>query len=590
MENDERYLAVKDLFRLVKFGKKNWPQYSILGILSFLASLIPVGNAEALRKLFNAVFEKSSSQLVKAAIFYLIVFLFGIVVEVVRNWKSQQLSNKSITQLQIEVLRRLFLMNLINFQKLHTGDKLQRMNESVVQSQNGVNQQIPGLIEKVLSVSFLFVYLTILSWKLFIGALIIAICIPILSNMLAKPIRRLQKKINNHQSLQDSMLYDQLQAPEVTRVFNTKDRFLEKWITIVSSTNKGRIWIQLLYNSSGFIVYVGYYLGLVYIFVVGAILMSQGNIQIGSIAAFVITFEQILYPIFNLLYSWTAVQDTIAHARRIFEVVDPDVKLQEISNQTHDVSVRGDLVFENVSFSYNQINNVIQNFNLTIKEGSVTALVGSSGGGKSTILKLALGLYQTDIGTVRIGNTFINCDSIDNLTRYFAYIPQDVSILGLTVEENIRIGQIDASLEQIIHASKLARAHEFIMKLPQQYQTYLGEGGSRLSGGERQRIAIARAILRNPNVIFMDEPTASLDNQNEFELRHTIKSIMKGRTMLVVAHNLATIRDADNIVVIDHGVIIESGNHEELIKLNGRYTEILANYQNSTAGVINDES
>lgn len=561
------------LLKMLKWASFYWGHYLTLAFITFFSALIPVANAEALRRLFNAVYEKSTDQLWSSAIFYLAIFLIGLFLEVGRNWLSQNLTNKSSLDLQLAVLRRLFMMNLLDFQKIHTGDKVQRVNESAVASQLGMNKQIPTFIEKALSVIFLFIYLTVISWEMLAGSMAIAIIVPILTTLMAKPIRRWQIEANQSQATQDVRLQEQMKAPEVVRMYHLQDSFLKKWKHQVQITNKYKTIIHLLQYASGLTVYIGYYLGVVYIFGIGAWLLNQGRIDIGAIAAFVIAYEQLLYPIHYLLNSWTTLQDSLAHAGRVFEMADPTDQT-ELLEGTNEIPMNGDLIFNNVTFQYSKEKAVLKNFTLVIEEGYTTALVGGSGGGKSTILKLAMGLYSPEKGEIRLGKTRIEKQNLGVLRKQIAYVSQDIELLDASVFDNIRVGRLDATLDEVIHAAKLARAHEFIEILPEKYNTILGEDGNRLSGGERQRISIARAYLRNPSILILDEPTSALDNLNEAAMQETLGKLMNGRTVLVVAHRLSTIRNADRIVVIEDGEIMEDGTHEHLLQLNGRYSTL----------------
>jgi ABC-type multidrug transport system fused ATPase/permease subunit len=562
------------LYKLLKWASAYWPLYGLMGIIIFLSALVPVGNAEGIRRLFNAVYDKSIPQLWGAAGFYLAVFFTVFLLEIARTWLSQRLSNRTTLDLQSEMIDRLFNMKLLHIGMWHTGDKLQRMNESAVASQDGMNKHIPRMIERVLSISFLFIYLTVLSWKLLAGAMVIAIVIPLLSNLMAKPIRNWQTKANQSQAIQDANIQDQMQAPDVVRVFNLRESFNKKWSQQVQITNKGRMNIQLWKNASDLTVYVGFWIGLIYIFGMGAWMMSNEEIRIGAIASFVITFEQLVYPIFYILSIWTSVQNSIAHAGRVFEIIDPTEQKPPPEGEGF-LPLQGDLIFDQVSFSYVQDESVLSNCSIVIKQGCTTALVGVSGGGKSTILKIALGLHYPDNGAVHLGGSPIDQSTLGTWRKRVAYVPQDATLFDTSVIDNIRVGRLDATIDEVIQAAKSAQAHDFISKLPRKYETRLGEHGQRLSGGERQRLSIARAYVRNPDFLILDEPTSSLDGQNEIMMQETLSQLMESRTVLVVAHRLSTIRHADCIIVVDNGCAVESGTHEELMQRKGRYSALI---------------
>ena len=234
-----------------------------------------------------------------------------------------------------------------------------------------------------------------------------------------------------------------------------------------------------------------------------------------------------------------------------------------------------DITFDHVGFSYEQGKQVLKDVSFTAKQGQVTALVGPSGGGKSTVANLAAGFYDVDNGRITLGGTDIAPIDSTVLMKDFSVVFQNVVLFNNTVMENIRVGRKDATDEDVMAAAKAAHCHEFIMKLPNGYQTVIGENGSTLSGGECQRLSIARALLKDAPVILLDEATASLDVDNETEIQEAITHLIRGKTVLIIAHRMRTVEKADKIIVLDGGVIAESGTHEELMRKNGLYHKLV---------------
>jgi ATP-binding cassette subfamily B multidrug efflux pump len=236
-------------------------------------------------------------------------------------------------------------------------------------------------------------------------------------------------------------------------------------------------------------------------------------------------------------------------------------------------NLRGNIVFEQVSFGYGDTELLAQ-FNLVIKEGQRVGVVGRSGAGKSTLVKLLLRHYDVQSGVLKIGESSISTVALESLRTAIAVIPQESNLFHRSLRENIAYGKPDASDEEVAHAAKLAEAHEFIMQLPKQYETPVGERGVKLSGGQRQRVAIARAILKNAPILVLDEATSALDSESEVAIQKALHELMEGKTVIAIAHRLSTLREMDRIIVLDEGKIAEEGSHDELVKLGGTYARL----------------
>jgi ATP-binding cassette subfamily B protein len=306
----------------------------------------------------------------------------------------------------------------------------------------------------------------------------------------------------------------------------------------------------------------------------GAHLVIHDQLTIGQLVAFNMLLGNIITPFQRLTVLWNQLQEVVIAIERINDVLDtePEEDLQHQVRQSLP-PIQGNIRFENVTFRYHPESNIniLENLSFTVKPGQMVALVGRSGSGKTTISKLVLGLYPTTDGKVLIDGQDITSLSLRSLRQQVGVVDQDTFLFGGTIRENISLGQPGATLAEIIEAARLAGADEFIKKLPMGYETQIGEGGGLLSGGQRQRIAIARALLGNPKLLILDEATSHLDAESERIIQRNLNTILKGRTTLVIAHRLSTVRNADLILVLDRGVLIESGTHEQLMAKRGHY-------------------
>jgi ABC-type multidrug transport system fused ATPase/permease subunit len=566
------------LLKMLRWARSYWVSYLTVSAIVIASSLLPVGWAEGMRRLFEVTTKLSTEGLISAGMWLAGLFVFEQIINLVKGWLTQKLSNRTTLDLQHQVLSGLLVMKLKRFTGLHTGDKLQRLSQSAVAAQDGINKRIPGLIQNGLSVLFLFTYLTVLSWELMAGALAVALLMPLLSNLFSKPIRKWQTLHNEAKAVADSRLLDQLQGAEVVRSFGLREPFNATWKDDFDRSR--RYWLRgdLFRVFTNWSVGLGFWLGEAYILGMGAWMLHQGTLGIGAIAAFVFSYERLIFPLAYIVNSWASVQDAVAHAGRVYDVVDPTERTAALAALTRasakDESFHGDIVMSEVTFNYKE-QPALDGFSAVFRRGAMTAVVGPSGSGKSTLLKLVLGLYEPDSGTFLCGKTHLSEDQLENWRKHTAYVPQDATLFDATVMENIRVGRLDANDEEVMEAARLANAHPFIDELPDKYNTRIGERGQRLSGGERQRLALARAYIRKPDILLLDEPTSALDAINERLMQDALKHIMQGRTVIVAAHRLSTVRDADCILFVENGKVSESGTHEELIGLGGRYAALV---------------
>ncbi len=310
------------------------------------------------------------------------------------------------------------------------------------------------------------------------------------------------------------------------------------------------------------------------ILLVGGLKAWRGEMPIGTYSFLVFITQRLLWPLTTLGHTLDEYQRSMASTNRVLDLIDTPIKISSGTKNINPNKILGRVEFENVEFNYKGRQPIISKFNLKISAGKTIGIVGATGSGKSTIIKLLLRLYQIKQGKIKLDGD--NIDSIDlkDLRRCIALVSQDVYLFHGTVGENIAYGSPTASHEMIRNAAKLAEATEFIENLPNKYNTLVGERGQRLSGGQRQRIALARAILKNAPILILDEATAAVDNETEAAIQRSLSKITKNRTTIVIAHRLSTVRNADEIIVLEKGQIVESGIHEMLISKNGPYSDL----------------
>lgn len=306
----------------------------------------------------------------------------------------------------------------------------------------------------------------------------------------------------------------------------------------------------------------------------GGLAVANGNLSAGTYGFMVFIIQRLLWPFTDLSELMDEYQRAMASMRRVMGLLDTPVAISHGGQSLPLATVRGEVQFDDITFAYNGRNPVLKHLSLHAQTNATTGIVGVTGSGKSTLVKLLLRFYNVQNGRILIDGYDVRDLNLSDLRQCIGWISQDVFLFHGTVAENIRYGSFDATREQIIHAAKLAEAHGFIEQLPQGYNTIVGERGQKLSGGQRQRLAIARAILKDPPILVLDEATSAVDNETEAAIQKSLAVITQGRTTIAIAHRLSTIRHADCIYVMDQGQIVEQGTHEKLLSLNGTYATL----------------
>lgn len=316
------------------------------------------------------------------------------------------------------------------------------------------------------------------------------------------------------------------------------------------------------------------FLGFIATLFLGGLEVVAGRLSVGTYSVLVFLTQRLLWPLTRLGDTLDQYQRAMASTNRVMNLLDTPIAIRTGDIRLPISSIKGELEFKKVTFYYNQRKPILQYFSLTLPAGKTTAIVGATGSGKSTLVKLILRLYEVQYGNIYLDGIELNNLNLKDLRRAIGLVSQDVFLFHGTVAENIAYGSFEATNREIVNAAKIAEAHEFIAQLPDGYKTIVGERGQKLSGGQRQRIAIARAVLKNPPILILDEATSAVDNETEAAIQRSLERITKNRTTIAIAHRLSTVRNADCIFVMDEGIVVESGQHEQLIEQDGVYASL----------------
>ncbi|HOP50624.1 MAG TPA: ABC transporter ATP-binding protein [Ignavibacteriales bacterium] len=489
-----------------------------------------------------------------------------------REYMMNSAAQKVLLYLRNEIFTKILRLPMNFFDRERTGNLMSRITNDVNNVEIALNSGILTTQNFIYSVIFT-IALFATSWKL---TLLTIILFPILGAVLkyfGDRIRNVSKKLSINIADISSFLQENISSIKVIKSFGREDfrekQFYEKTRTNYSFSMKNVRAVALLKPINEVLSN----LSMIIVIFFCAHEFVTGHMKIDTITTFIILVTMLYKPLKELGNQTTIFQKALASAMRIFEILDlenednPEKPIKiELNN------IKGTIEFRNVNFKYDTSTDyILKDINFKVEQGRTVALVGASGSGKTTIVNLIPRFYVVKEGEILIDGINVNNFDKNDLRRLVGLVPQETVLFAETIKENIRLGKLDATDEEIFEAAKFANAYDFIMDLPDKFDTYVGERGMQLSGGQRQRIAIARAILSNPKILLLDEATSALDNETELIVQDALDRLMKTRTSLVVAHRLSTIQNADLIIVLDKGEIVETGKHDELLKKEGFY-------------------
>jgi ATP-binding cassette subfamily B protein len=435
------------------------------------------------------------------------------------------------------------------------------------------------------------IILFIQSSILFGIAVVIAILYGIIAWTFNKSYKKNQQEIMEQNSQVTSYLVESLQGIETVKSFNAEDRSdfetEKRFVKLLKTVFKGGI----LQNAQGSLKAIVQLSGGLIILWVGSIQVMDGNMSIGQLFTFNALLVYFLDPIRNLINLQLSMQTAIVSAERLAEILDLELEKDETEyKKLAPKKLLGKIDFHNVDFRYGTRELVLKDINMKINTGERIALVGESGSGKTTLAKLLLNFYQVEKGEILIDDFNIQDINRDLLRQRIGYIPQNIFLFSGTVQENLMLGNANATMEEIIEVCKITTVHDFINQMPLRYNTHLDENGTNLSGGQRQRLALARAIIKKPDILIMDEATSNLDSTTEKAIENLIKENFREMTMVIIAHRLSTIRSCDKIFVMDQGQIIEAGTHEGLLMKKNKYYELWeSQFPDQMLSTVSDE-
>ena len=514
---------------------------------------------------------KDIAGLVKICIWMLAAYLLSNIFQAIANWIMAGISQRALKNLRRDLFTHIQGLSIGFFDTHSPGELMSRLTNDIDAINQAVSQNVTSLLASVLSMVGILIAMFILNpWLALATPLVVPLMLgfgEFVASHTRKGFRELQMRLGGL----NNVIEESISGQKVVKAFRRNESVIESFRTQNQAVYKAAIYAN---TYSMMLMPISNVLGNFFVVVLaglGGYLALGGLVSVGTIATFINYGKNYVQPVQQLANMYNAIQAALAGAERIFEIIDTPAEIPDVANPLSFETTQGHVRLDNVQFGYSPSQVIIKNMSLEAKPGQTIALVGPTGAGKTTIINLLTRFYEIQDGCISIDGKDIRQVRKADLRHKLGLVLQDTFLFADTVMENIRYGRLNASDEEVIHAAELADADHFIRALPEGYQTQLSERAGNLSTGQRQMLAIARAILADPDILILDEATSSVDTRTEARIQKALLNLMKGRTSFVIAHRLSTIRDADNVIVINRGEIVEQGNHQELLDKHGFY-------------------
>lgn len=560
------------LFRLATYFKPFKTSLMVVLLLVLVSTVLGlVGPYLMGRAIDGFIAAKNPNGLAVFAVGMLIVFLVGNLADAASGWIMASVSQKALKGVRGELFDHLQILKLSFFDANPAGELMSRLTNDIDAINTAVSQNVVTLFAGVLSLSGILIAMFVLNFWLALASVVVVPIMFWFTAYIARYTRKGFRELQKNLGLLNGVMEESISGQRVIKAFRRNEAAIEAFrrrnqevYTAAVYANSYALLLMPLTNQLGnlFVIAIA---GL------GGWLALQNLVTVGTIVTFISYGRNFISPLRQLANVYNSIQAALAGAERVFEIIDTPGEVDADSDVVALDKVAGEARFENVSFSYVEGMPIIKNMTLEAKPGQMVALVGPTGAGKTTLVNLLMRFYETNSGSISLDGVDIRKIAKDDLRRKLGLVLQDTFLFSGTVMDNIRYGRLDATDEEVIEAAKIANADYFIRQLPQGYQTVLSERASNLSQGQRQLLSIARAILADPAVLVLDEATSSVDTRTELRIQRALLRLMEGRTSFVIAHRLSTIRDADNVVVIRDGELVEQGTHQQLLDRKGFY-------------------
>jgi ATP-binding cassette subfamily B protein len=575
--------AGKSIKRLFGYMKKDTPLIVVVGILVLISSFANLAGSYVLRPVINGLMvavgmyeegQVKTLSLPTGIVLMAVIFLSSVFAQYIYQRIMLGVSQRALLKLRNELFEKISRLPLKFYDTNDTGDIMSRFTNDVDSIGNMLNNTIASIISGVISLVGTLCLMIYTNIWLTIVTLVFSPVIILAAKAVATRSRKYYKQQQAALGSLNGYIEETISGQKIVKVFNHEEASIDEFEYLNTDLRNKQLSAQffggIMWPVMGNLSQVSYAITAT----VGGILCVLRGFDVGGLTTFVNYSRQFSRPINELSMQVTEIFSALAGAERVFDIMDTPPELPDKENAVSPAPLKGEIVLKDVTFGYVEGQTILKNVSFYAKPGQKIALVGSTGAGKTTITNLITRFYDIDSGSITIDGVDIRDYKRDYLRKNIAMVLQDTHLFSGTVKENIRYGRLDATDEEVIEAAKLASAHSFIMRLENGYDTVLEGDGANLSQGQRQLLNIARAAISKAPILILDEATSSVDTRTERHIEHGMDRLMKERTTIVIAHRLSTVRNANAIIVLEHGQIIERGDHQELLDMKGRYYEL----------------
>ena len=507
-------------------------------------------------------------------LFALGLYIVSAVFSMIQSYIMAGVAQKVTYKIRNDLTQKINRLPMKYFDKKTNGEVLSIISNDVDTLSTGLNQSITQIITSICTIIGILVMMFSISWEMTVVSLLI---LPISAGILKKVIGKSQKYFVKQQEYLghvNGQVEEVYGGHNIVKVFGREEQAIKEFEKenqeLYKSGWRSQFLSGLMYPLMNFVGNVGY----VAVAILGGYFAVKGRITVGNIQSFIQYNKQFTQPIGQVAQISSTIQSMIAAAERIFEFLEEPEEAEDIKNATSTEGLKGNIEFKNVKFGYDPEKIIINDFNANVKDGQKIAIVGPTGAGKTTMVKLLMRFYDVNSGEILVDGHNIKDFKRGELRKMFGMVLQDTWLFGGTIKENIKYSKPDATDSEVIEAAKAAHIHHYIKTLSKGYDAKINEESTNISAGQKQLLTIARVILANPKILILDEATSSIDTRTEQQIQSAMDNLMKGRTSFIIAHRLSTIKNADLILVMNHGDIVEQGTHEELLAKNGFYSEL----------------